>query len=141
MDRRPRHGAGGIVIDKGGFNWASGAHPLYDTPDTSYGGLRWGHDLPEGLAWLAYKLRLLTVPSQPRRVHLARQLRIFLQGIETLSLRMERHCRSLKVAEHLVKHPKVAWVRYPGLKDDPQYAKNVGHQGQGRAHGRVRHQG
>ena len=51
---------------------------------------------------------------------------IFLQGIETLSLRMERHCEnSLKVAEHLVKHPKVAWVRYPGLKDDPQYAKNV----------------
>ena len=42
---------------------------------------------------------------------------IFLQGIETLSLRMDRHCEnSMKVAEHLEKHPKVAWVRYPGLK-------------------------
>ena len=39
---------------------------------------------------------------------------------------MERHCEnSMKVAEHLTKHPKVAWVRYPGLKSDPQYAKNV----------------
>ena len=52
--------------------------------------------------------------------------RMFLQGIETLSLRMDRHCEnSLKVAEHLKAHPKVAWVRYPGLKDDPEYAKNV----------------
>jgi O-acetylhomoserine (thiol)-lyase len=51
---------------------------------------------------------------------------MFLQGIETLSLRMDRHCEnSLKVAEHLKSHPKVAWVRYPGLKDDPEYAKNV----------------
>ena len=51
---------------------------------------------------------------------------MFLQGIETLSLRMDRHCEnSLKVAEHLKTHPKVAWVRYPGLKDDPEYAKNV----------------
>ena len=120
-------GVGGVVIDKGGFNWASGAHPLYDTPDTSYGGLRWGHDLPEGLAPLAYKLRLLTVPLRNLGACISPDNSwIFLQGIETLSLRMERHCEnSLKVAEHLVKHPKVAWVRYPGLKDDPQYAKNV----------------
>lgn len=45
-----------------------------------------------------------------------------IQGIETLSLRMERHCENaLKVAEHLSKHPKVAWVKYPGLPSDPNY--------------------
>ena len=123
------HGTGisGIAIDKGGFNWASGRHPLFDTPDTSYGGLRWGHDLPEGLAPLAYKLRMLTVPLRNLGAAISPDNSwIFLQGIETLSLRMERHCEnSMKVAEHLTKHPKVAWVRYPGLKSDPQYAKNV----------------
>ena len=120
-------GVGGICIDKGGFNWASGRHPIFDTPDTSYGGLRWGHDLPEGLAPLAYKLRMLTVPLRNLGAAIAPDNSwIFLQGIETLSLRMDRHCEnSMKVAEHLEKHPKVAWVRYPGLKSDPQYAKNV----------------
>jgi O-acetylhomoserine (thiol)-lyase len=49
---------------------------------------------------------------------------MILQGIETLSLRMERHCEnSLKVAEYLKSHPKVSWVRYPGLPDDSQYEK------------------
>ena len=102
-------------------------HPVFDTPDTSYGGLRWGHDLPEGLAPLAYKLRMLTVPLRNLGAAIAPDNSwIFLQGIETLSLRMDRHCEnSMKVAEHLEKHPKVAWVRYPGLKSDPQYAKNV----------------
>jgi O-acetylhomoserine (thiol)-lyase len=118
-------GIGGIVVDKGGFNWKGGKHPLFDTPDTSYGGLRWGHDLPEGLAPLAYKLRMLTVPLRNLGASIAPDNSwIFLQGIETLSLRMERHCEnSMKVAEHLQKHPKVAWVKYPGLKTDPQYAK------------------
>ena len=120
-------GVGGICIDKGGFNWASGRHPIFDTPDTSYGGLRWGHDLPEALAPLAYKLRMLTVPLRNLGAAIAPDNSwIFLQGIETLSLRMDRHCEnSMKVAEHLEKHSKVAWVRYPGLKSDPQYAKNV----------------
>ena len=120
-------GVGGMCIEKGGFNWATGRHPLFDKPDTSYGGLRWGHDLPETLAPLAYKLRMLTVGL--RNIGAAQSpdnAWMFLQGIETLSLRMDRHCEnSLKVAEHLKSHPKVAWVRYPGLKDDPEYAKNV----------------
>ncbi len=53
---------GGIVIDSGKFNWAGGKHPLFDTPDTSYHGLRWGNDLPDPLAPLAYILRMRTVP-------------------------------------------------------------------------------
>jgi O-acetylhomoserine/O-acetylserine sulfhydrylase-like pyridoxal-dependent enzyme len=51
---------------------------------------------------------------------------MFLQGIETLPLRMERHCENTKkVAEFLKDHPKVEWIRYPGLKDDSQYEKNL----------------
>jgi O-acetylhomoserine (thiol)-lyase len=48
---------------------------------------------------------------------------MFLQGLETLSLRMERHCKNaMKVAGYLKTHPNVAWVRYPGLEDDPAHA-------------------
>jgi O-acetylhomoserine (thiol)-lyase len=51
---------------------------------------------------------------------------IFLQGIETLPLRMERHCENaLRVAQHLDRHPRVAWVRYPGLPQDPTHATAV----------------
>lgn len=53
---------GGIVIDSGKFDWAAGKHPLFDDPDPSYHGLRWGHDLPEALAPLAYILRMRTGP-------------------------------------------------------------------------------
>ena len=55
-------GLGGIVVDSGKFNWAGGKHPLFDEPDNSYHGLRWGHDLPEPLAPLAFILRMRTVP-------------------------------------------------------------------------------
>lgn len=55
-------GVGGIVLDSGKFNWGAGKHPLYSEPDTSYGGLRWGLDLPEPLAPLAFILRMRTVP-------------------------------------------------------------------------------
>ena len=86
-------GVGGMVIDKGGFAWGAGKHPLFDKPDTSYGGLRWGHDLPDALAPLAYKLRMLTVPLRNLGACISPDNSwMFLQGIETLSLRMERHC-------------------------------------------------
>ena len=124
------HGAGlcGIIVDKGAFNWAGGKHPLYDEPDTSYGGengLRWGHDLPEALAPLAYKLRCYTVPLRNLGGCLSPDNAwIILQGIETLSLRMDRHCENaLAVATYLKDHPKVEWVRYPGLADDSQHEK------------------
>jgi len=115
---------GGIIVDSGNFNWGGGRHPLYDIPDTSYGGeagLRWGHDLPAELAPLAFKLRALTVPMRNLGGCISPDNSwIILQGIETLSLRMERHCEnSLKVAEHLSNHPKVSWVKYPGLPTDP----------------------
>lgn len=119
-------GIGGIVIDSGRFNWAAGKHPLFDIPDTSYHGLRWGHDLPPPLAPLAYILRMRTVPLRNLGACISPDNSwMFLQGIETLPLRMERHCQNaLAVAQHLKTHKLVEWVRFPGLKDDPEYARN-----------------
>jgi O-acetylhomoserine (thiol)-lyase len=119
-------GLGGIVIDSGRFNWAGGKHPLFDNPDNSYHGLRWGHDLPDMLAPLAYILRMRTVPLRNLGACIAPDNSWqFLQGIETLPLRMERHCEnSLAVANHLKNHPGVEWIRFPGLEDDPEFVKN-----------------
>ena len=120
-------GIGGVVVDSGKFNWAAGKHPLFDIPDTSYHGLRWGHDLPAPLAPLAYILRMRTVPLRNLGACIAPDNAwMFLQGIETLPLRMERHCQNaLAVAQHLKAHKLVQWVRFPGLKDDPEHQKNL----------------
>ncbi len=117
---------GGIVVDSGKFNWANGNFPLFDEPDNSYHGLRWGHDLPDPLAPVAYLLRMRTVPLRNLGACISPDNAwMFLQGIETLPLRMERHCEnSLAVARHLKTHPAVEWVRYPGLADDPQFELN-----------------
>ncbi|HCC20661.1 MAG TPA: bifunctional O-acetylhomoserine aminocarboxypropyltransferase/cysteine synthase [Verrucomicrobiales bacterium] len=119
-------GIGGLVVDSGKFNWAGGKHPLFDEPDTSYHGLRWGHDLPDPLAPLAYILRMRTVPLRNLGACIAPDNAWqFLQGIETLPLRMERHCENaFKVAEYLKEHQAVEWVRFPGLVDDPEYERN-----------------
>ena len=116
-------GLGGIVVDSGAFNWAGGKHPLFDEPDNSYHGLRWGHDLPEPLAPLAYILRMRTVPLRNLGGCISPDNAWqFLQGIETLPLRMERHSENaLKVAEYLQGQDAVEWVRFPGLPDDPEY--------------------
>jgi O-acetylhomoserine (thiol)-lyase len=120
-------GIGGVVVDSARFNWKAGKHPLFDQPDNSYHGLRWGHDLPAPLAPLAYILRMRTVPLRNLGACIAPDNSWFLlQGIETLPLRMERHCQNaLIVAQHLKSHKDVEWVRFPGLKDDPEYARNV----------------
>lgn len=119
-------GLGGIVIDSGKFNWAGGKHPLFDEQDASYHGLRWGHDLPDPLAPLAYILRLRTVPLRNVGACISPDNAWqFLQGIETLPLRMERHCENaLKVAEYLKGHDAIEWVRFPGLEDDPEYGRS-----------------
>lgn len=119
------NGLGGLVVDSGRFNWAAGKHPLYDEPDGSYHGLRWGHDLPEPLAPLAFILRMRTGPLRNLGACISPDNAWqFLQGIETLPLRMERHCENaLKVAEYLSGHEAVEWVRYPGLPSDPEYGR------------------
>ena len=117
---------GGIVIDSGTFNWAGGKHPLFDEADASYHGLRWGHDLPAPLAPLAYILKMRTGPLRNLGACLSPDNAWqSLQGIETLPLRMERHCEnSLAVAKHLQAHPAVEWVRFPGLPGDSQASLN-----------------
>ncbi len=119
------HGSaiGGIITDAGRFNWKAGRHPLFTEPDQNYHGLRWAIDLPEPLAPIAFALRFRTVPLRNLGACISPDNSwILLQGIETLPVRMARHSENaLKVAQHLAQHPEVAWVRYPGLKNDPSY--------------------
>ena len=117
---------GGMIIDGGTFEWTAGKHPLYDEEDGSYNNLRWGHDLPETLAPIAFILRLRTVLLRNTGACISPDNAwMFLQGIETLPLRMEQHCaNSLAVANFLDGHDCVEWVRFPGLADDKNYDLN-----------------
>jgi O-acetylhomoserine (thiol)-lyase len=123
---------GGIIVDSGKFDWAaSGKFPGLTEPDPSYHGLRY----VEAFGNLAYILKA--------RVQLLRDIGaslspfnafLFLQGLETLHLRMERHSENaLKVARFLEGHPAVEWVNYPGLPSHPSYelAKKYLPKGQG----------
>lgn len=117
-------GIGGIVVDSGTFDWKSDKFPLMNEPDSSYGGVRWAHDLGD-LAPLAYILRMRVIPLRNLGACIAPDNAwMFLQGIETLPLRMERHCEnSLAAAKYLQNHDLVEWVRYPGLEGDSNYEK------------------
>ena len=115
-------GIGGIVVDSGKFNWTDPKFNLYNEPDPSYHGMRYAHDLGE-LNPVAFILRMRLVPLRNLGACISPDNAwIFLQGLETLHLRMERHCdNAARVARYLQEHPKVKWVRYPGLADDPTY--------------------
>ncbi len=117
------NGIGGIVVDAGKFDWTSGKFPLMSEPDPSYHGLRYAHDLGD-LSPIAYILRMRVVPLRNLGACIAPDNAWqFLQGIETLHLRMQRHSENaLEVAKFLSKHKAVDWVRYPGLESDPGHA-------------------
>ncbi len=111
---------GGVIVDGGNFDWAaSGRFKSFIEPDPSYHGLRYA----EALGNQAYIIKA--------RVQLLRDLGpaitpfnawLFVQGLETLPLRMERHSQNAqKIAEFLEGHPSVEWVQYPGLKSHPQH--------------------
>ena len=121
------HGAGigGIVVEKGGFDWTNPRFALYNEPDAGYHGLRFAHDLPEPLKPIAFSIRLLTVGIRNQGPTLAPDAAwIFLQGVESLPLRIARHSENaLAVAKHLQSHPKVAWVKYPSLTQPELAAK------------------
>ncbi|HET6451210.1 MAG TPA: O-acetylhomoserine aminocarboxypropyltransferase/cysteine synthase family protein [Spirochaetia bacterium] len=116
-------GIGGVVTDAGRFNWKDKKFSLFNDPDPNYHGLHWASDLPAPLAPIAFALRLRTVPLRNLGACISPDNAwLFLQGLETLPLRMERHSsNALSVAQLLKKHAKVSWVRYPGLPDDPTY--------------------
>ncbi len=119
------HGAGigGVVVDSGKFDWTSGKFPLMSEPDASYHGLRYAHDLGD-LAPIAYTMRMRLVPLRNLGACIAPDNAwMFLQGIETLHLRMQRHCENAtQVAQFLSQHGSVEWVRYPGLESDKAYS-------------------
>lgn len=110
---------GGIIVDSGNYDWTNGKFSEFNEPDPSYHNMVFA----EAFGKLAYILRA--------RVALLRDLGpalspfnafLLLQGIETLSLRMDRHCsNALKVAQFLEQHPAVSWVTYPGLPSHPNH--------------------
>jgi O-acetylhomoserine (thiol)-lyase len=115
---------GGIIVDSGKFDWTNGKFPLIADPDPSYHGLNFIEALrPAGN--IAYIIKA--------RVSLLRDLGpalspfnafLFLQGLETIHLRMPRHCENaLNVARHLECHPCVNWVNYPGLPSSPEHER------------------
>jgi O-acetylhomoserine (thiol)-lyase len=113
---------GGIIVDGGNFDWTSGRFPNFTTPDPSYHGLVYAD-----LGPTAYILKA--------RVQILRDIGacqapinswLTLQGIETLSLRMERHvANAQRVAEFLEAHPAVRWVSYPGLPSNPHHSRQA----------------
>ncbi len=110
-------GIGGIVVDTGKFDWTDPKFSTFNVPDTGYHGLRYAHDLGE-LTPLAYILRMRLVQIRNLGACLSPDNDwIFLQGLETLALRMEKHSENASiVADFLSDHPAVSWVNYPGLE-------------------------
>jgi len=113
---------GGVIVDSGKFDWGNGNFPDFTSPDPSYHGLvLW--DLPEPLKSMSFILKA--------RLQMMRDIGacmspfnafLFLQGLETLHLRMERHSdNAMKVAHFLEEHPCVSWVSYPGLPSHPTH--------------------
>ncbi len=113
-------GLGGVVVDAGTFDWTDPKFKLYNEPDPSYHDLRYAHDLGD-LNPIAYIMRMRLVPLRNLGACISPDNAwLFLQGLETLHLRMARHCENaMAVAQYLKDHARVAWVRYPGLEDDP----------------------
>lgn len=110
---------GGILIDGGNFDWTNGKFPGLTEPDLSYHGLRYTEAFGNAAYITKARVQLIRdygcTPSPFNSF-------LFHLGLETLHLRMERHSENaLKLAEFFSTHPKVSWVKYPGLKNDPYY--------------------
>lgn len=110
---------GGIIIEKGGFDWNNGRFPEFVNPDPAYHGLVYTEAFPAApysVKLRAQWIRDIGAGMAPFNAYLSNL------GVETLALRMERHSsNALALAEFLENHPKVGWVNYPGLKSSGQY--------------------
>lgn len=118
---------GGILVDGGNFDWGSGRFANFTEPDPSYHGLKFwevfGNFPGLGNVAFALKARVQGLRDQGQAISPFNAWQI-LQGIETLHVRMDRHCENaLKVAEFLAGHELVGWVNYPGLKSNPGYER------------------
>ncbi len=119
---------GGIIVDAGKFNWNNGKFPEFSEPDPSYHGLKfWDalHNVP-GLGNIVLATRIRTTLLRDIGAALSPFSAFqFLQGLETLPLRQEKHsANALEVAKFLKNHPAVAWVNYPGLESHPSFNNN-----------------
>lgn len=110
---------GGVIVDSGNFNWDNGKYPELTTPDESYHGVIY----TERFGKAAYITKCRTHLMRDIGTQAAPQNAFLLNlGLETLALRMERHCsNALKVAQYLQNSDKVAWVNYPGLESSEYY--------------------
>ncbi len=110
---------GGIVVDSGKFDWSNGKFPELTAPDPAYHGVKYLESFKE-LAFIV-KLRVTFLRDMGACMSPFNAF-LFLQGLETLHLRVQRHCENaLKLAQWLEKHPAVTWVNYPGLNAHPDY--------------------
>ena len=110
---------GGAIVDCGNFDWKNGKVPEFTEPDESYHGVIYA----ERFGNAAYIVKARTHLMRDLGAQAAPQNAFLLNlGLETLALRMERHCSNAQtVAEFLENHPKVEWINYPGLKSNPYY--------------------
>ncbi len=111
----------GVIVDGGKFNWDNGKFPELVEPDESYHGVSYVRDV--GAPAFAIKARVQLLRDMGPAIAPLNSF-LLIQGIETLSLRMERHSQNgLTVAKYLESHPSVEWVQYPGLESSPSYEK------------------
>ena len=115
---------GGLIVDSGKFDWTNGKFPLIAEPDPSYHGINFVEALkPHGNIAYIMKARVILLRDLGPALSPFNAF-LLLQGIETLHLRMIRHSENaLAVARFLQKHPRVAWVNYPGLDASPEKGK------------------
>lgn len=113
---------GGIIVEKGGFDWGNGKFPMFTDPDESYHGLVWW-ELPDELRRQCYMLKARVGSLRDMGPTISPfNAFMMLQGLETLSLRLQRHSTNAQlVAQHLLQHPLVSWVCYPGLSSHPSH--------------------
>ncbi|RXT07998.1 homocysteine synthase [Ammoniphilus sp. CFH 90114] len=110
---------GGIIVDGGRFNWNSPKYPGFTEPDSSYQGVRYAIDFGS-LAFIT-KVRVQLLRDMGACLSPFNAF-MLLQGLETLHLRMRKHCENaVEIAEYLSSHPAVEWVSYPGLEGHPSY--------------------
>jgi O-acetylhomoserine (thiol)-lyase len=115
---------GGVIVDSGKFDWSSGKFPLISDADPSYHGLKFIDALaPHGNVAYIVKARVTLLRDLGAALSPFNSF-LFLQGLETLPLRIARHSENaLAVARHLEQHNKVRWVAYPGLESSPDHAR------------------
>ncbi len=111
---------GGAIVDSGKFDWTNGRYPELTEPDPSYHGVKY----TESFGKLAYIIKARTQFLRDMGSCMSPfNAFLFLQGLETLHLRMPRHCENaMSLAKWLEKQSQVSWVNYPGLKSHPDYA-------------------